>query len=292
MSWPYPPGGSSSNVSSRSRPRSATLLARCRSRGRLSRSICRSSNLSAWSPIMLKAQGGSTGLTRTGSRSSAPTLTRSGSDRSPPSRTRPNARRKNMTTTDATTVSVSTEVQAPLARAFHVFTVEIGTWWDDDKHILDAPLAEMMFEPFAGGHIIDRGTDGSECRWARVLAYEPPDRVCFSWDINTQWQIETDLARTSEVEITFTEITPECTRVVLTHRHLDRHGEGWETMRDAVAGGWSLTPLAERIDRANHVAGRVLPVVSDDAMRARLAGASVYTTILLRSTDKCVRPVV
>jgi uncharacterized protein YndB with AHSA1/START domain len=197
-----------------------------------------------------------------------------------------------MTTTDATTVSVSTEVQAPLARAFHVFTAEIGTWWDNDKHILEAPLAEMVFEPFIGGNIIDRGTDGSECRWARVLAYEPPNRVCFSWDINTQWQIETDLARTSQVEITFTEVTPECTRVVLTHRHLDRHGEGWETMRDAVAGGWSLAPLAERIDRANHVAGRALPVVSDDAMRARLADASAYTTILLRSTDKCVRPAV
>ena len=76
-----------------------------------------------------------------------------------------------------------------------MFTEEIGTWWDDDKHILRAPLAEMVFEPYVGGHIIDRGADGSECRWARVLAYEPPARVCFSWDINLQWQIETDPAR-------------------------------------------------------------------------------------------------
>jgi hypothetical protein len=74
-----------------------------------------------------------------------------------------------MTTTDAATVSVSTEVHAPLARAFHVFTTEIGTWWDADKHILQSPLAEMVFEPFVAGNIIDRGTDGSECRWARVL---------------------------------------------------------------------------------------------------------------------------
>ena len=50
-----------------------------------------------------------------------------------------------------TTVSVSTEVDAPIARAFYVFTAEIGTWWDDDKHILEAPLAEMVFEPFVGG---------------------------------------------------------------------------------------------------------------------------------------------
>ncbi|MCW2750953.1 MAG: activator of Hsp90 ATPase 1 family protein [Aeromicrobium sp.] len=197
-----------------------------------------------------------------------------------------------MTTTNDTTVSVSTEVDAPLARAFHVFTAEIGTWWDEDKHLLEAPLAEMVFEPFVGGNIIDRGTDGSECRWARVLTYEPPSRVCFSWDINTQWQIETDPTRTSEVEITFTEITPERTLVVLVHRHLDRHGEGWETMRDAVGSGWRLTPLAERIERANHISGRLLPIISDDAMRARLAGTSTYTTILLRTTDSFVRPTV
>jgi uncharacterized protein YndB with AHSA1/START domain len=191
---------------------------------------------------------------------------------------------------DETTVIVSTEVDAPLGRAFHVFTAEIGTWWDDDKHILQAPLAEMVFEPFAGGNIIDRGVDGSECRWARVLAYEPPHRVCFSWDITTHWQIESDPARTSEIEIAFTEITPERTRVVLTHRHLDRHGEGWEGMRDAVAGGWSLAPYAARINKANHAAGRDLPFPTDDDMRARLGATATYTAVLLRATDTLVRP--
>jgi uncharacterized protein YndB with AHSA1/START domain len=195
-----------------------------------------------------------------------------------------------MTITDTTTVSVSTEVDAPIARAFHVFTTEIGTWWDTDKHILEAPLAEMVFEPFVGGNIIDRGTDGSECRWARVLAYDPPKRVCFSWDINTRWQIETDPDRTSEVEITFAEITPVRTEVVLTHRHLDRHGEGWESMRDAVGGGWSLAPLADRISEADHVAGHDLPAVSDDEMQARLADATDSTVVLLHTTDAFARP--
>jgi hypothetical protein len=60
-------------------------------------------------------------------------------------------------------------------------------------------------------------TDGSECRWPRVLAYEPPVRVCFSWDINLQWQLETDLSRTSEVEIVFTELSSNRTHVTLTH---------------------------------------------------------------------------
>jgi uncharacterized protein YndB with AHSA1/START domain len=140
----------------------------------------------------------------------------------------------------ATSVHKSIVVNAPLERAFSVFTDEIGSWWPPDHHVLDAPLAEMVFEPRAGGYVYDRGTDGSECRWARVLAYEPPERVVFSWDINLQWQIETDLDRTSEVEISFTAEDDGRTRVDLEHRNLDRHGEGWERMRDAVGspGGW------------------------------------------------------
>jgi uncharacterized protein YndB with AHSA1/START domain len=155
------------------------------------------------------------------------------------------------TTQSATSVSTSVDVECPIARAFHLFTAEIGTWWDDDKHILEAPLAEMIFEPRVGGNIIDRGTDGSECRWARVLTYDPPHRVVFSWDISTRWQIETDPTRSSEVEVVFTAIADRHTRVVLTHRHLDRHGEGWEQMRDAVGEGWSLTRFAEVAAAAN-----------------------------------------
>jgi uncharacterized protein YndB with AHSA1/START domain len=146
-----------------------------------------------------------------------------------------------------TSVRTSTVVQAPIERAFSVFTEGIGTWWSKDHHILQAELAEMVFEPRVGGNIYDRGVDGSECRWARVLAYEPPQRVVFSWDINTSWQIETDHEKTSEVEVRFTSQGEDRTLVELEHRNLDRHGEGWEGMRDAVgsAGGWSLEAFAD-----------------------------------------------
>ena len=145
----------------------------------------------------------------------------------------------------ATSVTTGVDVQAPIEHVFRVFTEGIGSWWNPEHHILQAELAEMVFEPHVGGHIIDRGTDGSECRWARVLAYDPPHRVCFSWDINLAWQLEPDPAKTSEVEVTFSAEEPSRTRVVLTHRHLDRHGEGWEQMRDAVSSGWSLARFAE-----------------------------------------------
>jgi uncharacterized protein YndB with AHSA1/START domain len=151
-----------------------------------------------------------------------------------------------------TAVRASVEVQAPIERAFSVFTEEIGSWWDPSHHILEGELAEMVFEPRVGGHVYDRGVDGSECRWARVLAYEPPERVVISWDINTHWQLEQDAGKTSEVEVRFTAHGPSSTRVELEHRNIERHGEGWEAMRDAVGspGGWpaGLRSFAERVN--------------------------------------------
>jgi uncharacterized protein YndB with AHSA1/START domain len=151
----------------------------------------------------------------------------------------------------ATSVRTSIVVDAPIERAFTVFTDDMGSWWPRDHHILKAELAEMVFEPRVGGHVYDRGTDGSECRWARVLAYEPPNRVTFSWDINLRWELETDPARASEIEVRFVAEAPQRTRVELEHRHLERHGEGWENMRDAVGSpdGWGrgLRALAERL---------------------------------------------
>jgi uncharacterized protein YndB with AHSA1/START domain len=141
-----------------------------------------------------------------------------------------------------TIVRQSIVVQAPIERAFRVFVEDFGRVKPREHNLLAVEIDETVFEPRVGGHIYDRGVDGSECRWARVLAYEPPSRVVFSWDISPRWQLETDSARASEVEVRFIAETPERTRVELEHRHLERHGEGWQGVREGVSadGGWPL----------------------------------------------------
>ena len=141
-----------------------------------------------------------------------------------------------------TSVRHSIVVEAPVERAFSVFTDGFGTFKPREHNLLAVDIEETVFEPRVGGNIYDRGVDGSECRWARVLAYEPPDRVVFSWDIDPQWQIETDPDRTSEVEVRFIAEAPDRTRVELEHRNLDRHGDGWEGVREGVRSdqGWPL----------------------------------------------------
>jgi uncharacterized protein YndB with AHSA1/START domain len=148
-----------------------------------------------------------------------------------------------MTTRAAvTSIRHDVVVQAPIEHAFSVFTDGFGTFKPREHNMLGVDIAETVFEPRIGGYIYDRGIDGSECRWARVLAYEPPDRVVFSWDISPQWQVETDLEATSEVEVRFIAEAPDHTRVELEHRNLDRHGDGWEAVREGVdsEGGWPL----------------------------------------------------
>ena len=146
------------------------------------------------------------------------------------------------TPASATSIRHEIVVRAPIERAFSVFTEGFGSFKPPEHNMLSVDIAETVFEPHAGGHVFDRGTDGSECRWARVLAYEPPHRVVISWDISPHWQIETDRDKTSEVEVRFIAEAPERTRVELEHRNLDRHGDGWEAVREGVDGeaGWPL----------------------------------------------------
>jgi uncharacterized protein YndB with AHSA1/START domain len=146
------------------------------------------------------------------------------------------------TQAEQTSVQLEVTVEAPIERAFRVFTEDFSRLKPPEHNMLGVDIAETVLEPRAGGRLFDRGVDGSEFQWARVLAFEPPDRLAFSWDLNPQFQIETDHAKCSEVEVRFIAETPERTRVELEHRHLDRHGDGWESLRGAIEseGGWVL----------------------------------------------------
>jgi hypothetical protein len=146
-----------------------------------------------------------------------------------------------MTKTEAT-VRHHVVVDAAIDRAFSVFTERFGDFKPREHNLLNGPIAETVFEPWVGGNIVDRAVDGTQCRWARILVYEPPVRVVFSWDISPQWTLVTDHDMSSEVEVRFHAETPQRTRVELEHRRLERHGPDWEAVAHGVEadGGWPL----------------------------------------------------
>jgi uncharacterized protein YndB with AHSA1/START domain len=139
--------------------------------------------------------------------------------------------------------SVRHEVVVDLSReeAFWAFA-DLDRIKPREHNLLAVPIEETVLEQRVGGGVYDRGVDGSVCRWGRVLAFEPPSTIAFSWDIGPDWQVTSDLERTSEVEVTFVAESERRTRVTLVHRHLDRHGAGWESMRAGVDApeGWPL----------------------------------------------------
>lgn len=142
---------------------------------------------------------------------------------------------------ERTTLSVEITVEVPVEDAFRVFTERFDEIKPREHNLLAVPIERTVLEPHVGGTVRDIGTDGSTCTWARVLVFEPPQRLVISWDISPQWQLEQDPDRTSEVEIRFVADGPDRTNVVLEHRNLDRHGEGWESFTSLESGsGWPL----------------------------------------------------
>ncbi len=142
-------------------------------------------------------------------------------------------------TSTVPTVTKSVTVNASAERAFTVFTEKFFTWWPKTHHIGKADLADAVIEPRVGGRWYERGTDGAECEWGTVLAYDPPNRVVLSWHLQGDWSYDPDLAKASEVEVLFIAETDSRTRVELVHRHLERHDMAEKAAAGVGAeGGW------------------------------------------------------
>jgi uncharacterized protein YndB with AHSA1/START domain len=141
----------------------------------------------------------------------------------------------------ADVVRKTLSVNVPIERAFAVFTGRMGAWWPATHHIGKQAFAEIVVEPHAGGRWYERAPDGVECEWGKVLAWEPPNRVAFSWHLQSDWSFDANPEKASEVEIRFFATGEGKTRVELEHRNLERHGAGWEQIRTNVdsPGGWS-----------------------------------------------------
>jgi len=132
-------------------------------------------------------------------------------------------------------VRKSIVVNAPQAHAFDVFARRFDAWWPRDHHIGKSAMAEAIIEPRAGGRWYEKGEDGAECQWGRVLAWEPPNRLVLAWKINGKFQVDESVD--SEVEVRFLAESASRTRVELEHRIAAADAE---SLREAVDSprGW------------------------------------------------------
>lgn len=149
-------------------------------------------------------------------------------------------------------VRKSITVQASVDRAFKVFTQQMSTWWPLATHkIGKADAKEAIMEPRVGGRWYERGVDGTECDWGRVLVWEPPHRVVLSWEISCDWRSDANLQ--TEVDVRFVQ-EGTATRVELEHRKLRAYGERALEMKGIFEseGGWTglLARFAARASAA------------------------------------------
>jgi uncharacterized protein YndB with AHSA1/START domain len=141
-----------------------------------------------------------------------------------------------------TAVRFSISVGVDVEHAFRVFTEHMSAWWPSDHHINAAPMAAAILEPRVGGRWYELGTDGSECEWGVVLAWDPPHHVAVSWHLDGDFRYDPAVDRSSRVDVRFHAQPDGTTRVELEHSGLDHHGPSWRRLRDAIAtpDGWPL----------------------------------------------------
>ena len=135
-------------------------------------------------------------------------------------------------------VSATAEVGVAPEQAFKLFTDGLGSWWPREFSWSQDVLEEIGMEARPGGFLYEIGPHGLRLDWGRVLAWEPPGRLLFSWQISPERVPEPDPAQASEVEVRFEPAASGC-RVVLLHRGFERHGEGGAGYAEMMGSqGW------------------------------------------------------
>jgi uncharacterized protein YndB with AHSA1/START domain len=139
--------------------------------------------------------------------------------------------------------AISSTVEVPLSpeQAFQLFTEGLGSWWPREFSWSQDALEEIGMTTAKGGFLYEIGPHGFRIDWGRVLEWEPPDRLVFSWQISPARVPEPDPAKASEVEVRF-EPAGNGARVELTHRAFERHGDGAAEYAEMMgAQGWPHT---------------------------------------------------
>jgi uncharacterized protein YndB with AHSA1/START domain len=129
-------------------------------------------------------------------------------------------------------VRVEARVRRSIDDAFDLFTRDVGAWWPLDRASFGGDRAlEVHFEPYVGGRFYERYTDGEEHTAGRVLRWDPPNCVAFTWQ-HDEWPAPT------EVDVRFVVEAALVTRVELEHRAWNRLGDRAAQMREMYNNGW------------------------------------------------------
>ncbi len=131
------------------------------------------------------------------------------------------------------------EVACGQVEAFRVFVEDMGTWWPLDKRSMSlmhggTPAKDVRVEARLGGQIVEIGPDDSEHHWGTFTAYDPHESLAMDFHMGLPPE------NASLVEVRFTAVSDEITRVELTQSNFEAFGDMAEMMRNGYGSGWVL----------------------------------------------------
>jgi Activator of Hsp90 ATPase homolog 1-like protein len=132
---------------------------------------------------------------------------------------------------DADALVIEFEVGVTPPEAFETWTRRCATWWPR-SHTVSGDPAAIVFEPFAGGRILERARDGTEYDWGSVIDWQPPTRLRY------RWHLFFDPSEATEVDVLFTARGAE-TAVRLEQSGWERLGAQGPPRRAKTAQAWS-----------------------------------------------------
>ena len=131
------------------------------------------------------------------------------------------------------------EVPCSQEKAFSVFVNNFDSWWPLAKRSVSMISGEtaksVSLDPKPGGKIVEIGHDDTEHLWGTVMSYDPHD--LFSMDFHMGLPPGESA---SVVEVRFTALEDERTRVVLTHSNWEAYGDLAEMMRGGYGSSWVM----------------------------------------------------
>jgi uncharacterized protein YndB with AHSA1/START domain len=149
-------------------------------------------------------------------------------------------------------VLVALRIAAPPGRVFDAFTAEIGQWWRPNALFpsSDRQPGRLAMQPGVGGRVTETLDDGQVVEIGRILIWEPPRRLVFTWR-PTSFGPDQE----TEVRVGFEPVN-EGSRVVVEHlgwdsippEHAARHGFPLFAFQQRLAEWWRdlLASLADR----------------------------------------------
>ncbi len=124
-----------------------------------------------------------------------------------------------------------------VARAFAIFTQEAGQWWPVDRRHTSDSASMIVFEPM--GRFIERARDGHEVELGRVITWDPPSSLIFTFypgtDVDHPTRVTVDFVRDgagTRVSLTH---GPTAASLALFDQRAPRYETSWTRVFEDIA---------------------------------------------------------